>query len=58
LKKQSQFVGVQIYTKSYLKGLYDNLPACAVRKNKPKQSQFSHSPLLPATGQGKLIGIE
>jgi len=34
LKKQSQFAAGQIGTNSYLKGDYDNMPACGPRKNK------------------------
>jgi hypothetical protein len=34
LKKQSQFQNGQIGAKSYLKGNYGNMPACAARTNK------------------------
>jgi len=34
LKKQSQFAAGQIGSNSYLKGGYDNMPACGLRKNK------------------------
>jgi len=47
LKKQSQFVLAKNSAKSYLKGDYDNKPACGdeenkanSKPNKAKQSQF------------------
>jgi len=58
LKKQSQFVGGRICTKSYLKGLYDNFLACAARKNKPNQSQFPQNFLQPATEPDRRTGVE
>jgi hypothetical protein len=40
LKRQSQFAPGQIGAKSFVKGNYENRPRRALRKNKPKQSQF------------------
>ncbi|HUT47677.1 MAG TPA: hypothetical protein VMX36_15450, partial [Sedimentisphaerales bacterium] len=51
LKKQTQFAPDEIGAKSYVKGDYENKPACGVEENKANQSQF-HTPTL-TEGAGK-----
>jgi hypothetical protein len=40
LKKQSQFSPALIGAKSFIGDSYEKMPACKVRENKAKQSQF------------------
>jgi hypothetical protein len=48
LKKQTQFMPAWIGVRSYLKGDYDNIPACEALKNKANQSQsFDFAQSLP-----------
>ncbi|MHC4557690.1 MAG: hypothetical protein ACYS80_10355 [Planctomycetota bacterium] len=42
LKKQSQFSPPLMGLTSFTGGSYENIPACGVQKNKPKQSQFQY----------------
>jgi len=42
LKKQSQFTPVQISVRFCLKGIYDDMPSCVLRKNKANLK-----PILP-----------
>jgi len=41
LKKQTQFATALIGATSFVKGDYDNKPACGDEKNKAKQSQYA-----------------
>jgi hypothetical protein len=43
LKKQSQFAPALIGATSFVKGDYDNKPACGAEENKANQSQFVRS---------------
>ena len=45
LKKQSQFAPGEIGAKSFMKGDYEDIPACGVEENKANQSQL-HAPTL------------
>jgi hypothetical protein len=42
LKKQTQFAAGQIGLNYYMKGIYDNILTCGLRKNKANQSQFTY----------------
>ena len=46
LKKKSQFAPAEIGVMSFVKGDYDNKPACGAEENKANQSQFE-APALP-----------
>jgi len=55
LKKQTQFSPALMGAMSFMRGDYENMPACRVEENKPNQSQFHTSVLAEGVGKRKKI---